>query len=190
MSIVGMAFYFVLAGNMLIQWGLLPARSPSKKATPVFFVMFLVASALAALFDGLIFRFVLTPLGLESLAPVVFVLFLCIAYLASRVFQSVTGKVVVFQYDERSFQLTLVLYAVAMIAGGRYSSVWLLMVSGAAAAFGYLAATRFLDDIMDRLDLEPVPLAFKGLPIRFISAGLMALAFAGVDAGFFSKFSG
>jgi len=190
MSLFGLAFYFALAGNMLVQWGLLPPRNGAKKATPAFVIMFLVASALVATVDGLMFRFVLTPLGLESLAPVVFVLFLFSTYLAFRAFLSVTGKTNTFQYDEHSFQLTLVLYAVAMMAGGRFSSVWLLMGGGAAAAFGYLAATRFLDDIMDRLDLEPVPAPFRGAPIRFISAGLMALAFAGVDAGFFIKFPG
>jgi len=190
MSIFGMAFYFALAGNMLLQWGLLPPRIITKKATPSFVVMFLVASALASTVDGLMFRFVLTPLGLESLAPVVFVLFLLIAYLAFRAILSLTGKANTFQYDEHSFQLTLVLYAVAMTAGGSFSSVWFLMGGGAAAALGYLAATRFLDDIMERLDLEPVPEPFRGAPIRFISAGLMALAFAGVDAGFFAKFPG
>lgn len=190
MSVFGLAFYFALAGNMLVQWGLLPPRTVTKKATPVFVVMFLFASALAATFDGLMFRFVLTPLGLESLAPVVFVLFLFSSNLAIRALLTVTGKVNTFQYDEHSFQLTLVLYAVAMMAGGRFSSVWLLMGGGAAAAFGYIAATCFLDDIMDRLDLEPVPAPFRGAPIRFISAGLMALAFAGIDASFFSKFPG
>jgi len=54
----------------------------------------------------------------------------------------------------------------------------------------YLAATRFLDDIVERIELEPIPAPFRGAPIRFISAGLMALAFAGVDAGFFARFSG
>lgn len=190
MSVFGLAFYFALAGNMLLQWGLLPPRNVSKKPAPAFVVLFLFASALAATVDGLMFRFVLTPWGLESLGPVVFTAFLICAGLACKAFFSITGKSGAFQYDERSFQLTLVLYAVAMMAGGRFSSVWLLMGGGAAAALGYLAATRFLDDIMDRLDLEPVPAPFRGAPIRFITAGLMALAFAGVDAGFFSKFPG
>jgi len=190
MSIFGLAFYCALAGNMLVQWGLLPPRKDPEKATPAFIVLFLVASAMAATVDGLMFRFVLTPLGLESLAPVVFVIFLFSAYFAFRAFLSVTGKTDRFRFDDRSFQLTLVLYAVAMMAGGRFSSIWLLMGGGASAALGYLAATRFLDDIMDRLDLEPVPAPFRGAPIRFISAGLMALAFAGVDAGFFSRFPG
>ncbi|OHD23069.1 MAG: hypothetical protein A2Y38_15000 [Spirochaetes bacterium GWB1_59_5] len=190
MSIFGLAFYFALGGNMLVQWGLLPPPKGSTKTSPTFVVLFLLASAVAATVDGLMFRFVLAPLGLESLAPVVFVLFLFSAYLAFRAFLSIAGTADAFHYDEHSFQLTLVLYAVSMVAGGRFSSVWLLLGGGAAAAFGYLAATRFLDDIMDRLDLEPVPLPFRGAPIRFISAGLIALAFAGVDAGFFSKFPG
>ena len=55
--------------------------------------------------------------------------------------------------------------------------------------YGYVAATGFLEAIMERLELERVPEPFRGAPLRFLSAALMALAFAGVDAGFFSRLS-
>jgi len=190
MSIFGLAFYFSLGGNMLIQWGLIPSLRTKGRASTVFVLFFLIISSLTATVDGLLFRYILTPWGLESLAPAVFVLVLIGAYAAFRALLAIMGRQDAFRYDERSFQPTLVLYAVAMMVGGRFSSIALLLGGGASATFGYLAATRFLDDIMDRLDLEPIPAPFRGTPIRFISAGLMALAFAGVDAGFFAAYTG
>ena len=190
MSIFGLAFYFTFGGNMLVQWGVLPGTRASSAGSWAASIAFMVAAALASVFDGLLFRYTLTPMGLESLAPVTFALFVFGAYAMLRALFAALDKPFLEPFDERSFQMTLVLYAVAMTAGQSFSSVWLLLGGGAMAAFGYLAATRFLDAIMERLDLEPVPAPLRGAPIRFISAGLMALAFSGVDASFFARISG
>ena len=190
MSVIGLAFYFSLGGNMLIQWGLIPSRRAETARSPLFVIFFLAISAVASVVYGSMFRYVLMPWGLESIAPVLFVLLLAGAYGALRALLGVAGKTEAFRYDAMHFQSTLALYAVAMMAGVRFSSGWFMLGGGAAAAFGYLAATRFLDDIVERMELEPIPAPFRGAPIRFISAGLMALAFAGVDAGFFARFSG
>ncbi|MDX9899044.1 MAG: hypothetical protein RBT62_08995 [Spirochaetia bacterium] len=185
MSVLGLAFYFSLGGNILIQWGLVPERRVDEKPSPWFLPSFMVASALAALVDGMVFRHLLTPWGLESLAPVVFAILLFSVFGLLRAVSLSSGRKTTPGYEERASQANLALYAVAMMVGGRFSSVWLLLAGGLSAAFGYVAATRFLDAIMDRLDLEPIPAPFRGAPIRFLSAGLMALAFAGIDASFF-----
>jgi Na+-translocating ferredoxin:NAD+ oxidoreductase RnfA subunit len=190
MSVFGLAFYFVFGGNVLLGWGLVPVRRVDRKESPWAVAGFIAASAIAAALDGLLFRYALMPWGLESIAPIVFTLFLFGAYALLNAALSVLGKPLLDMSDGKGFQATLVLYAAAMIAGDSFSSIWYLLGGGAAAAFGYLAATRFLDTIMDRLDLEPVPLAFRGDPIRLLSAGLMALAFGGVDAGFFARIMG
>jgi len=188
MSIIGVVFYFSLGGNVLAQWGLMPTRGAGDRPAPWGVPAFLAAAAIASAFDGLLFRYVLAPWRLESLAPVAFALFLFGAFSAVRASLALAGKADVLRYDERGFQTTLVLYAAAMMVGGRFSSVWYLLGGGAAAAFGYVAATRFLEAILERLDLEPIPAPFRGAPIRFLCAGLMALAFSGVDAGFFARF--
>lgn len=190
MSIFGLAFYFTFGGNILVQWGVLPGARAARAGSWAASIAFIVAAALAAVFDGLLFRYTLTPMGLESLAPITFALFVFGAYAMLRTLFAALGKPFLKPFDEGRFQMTLVLYAAAMTAGQCFSSVWLLLGGGAMAAFGYLAATRFLDAIMERLDLEAVPAPFQGAPIRFISAGLMALAFSGVDASFFARISG
>lgn len=190
MSIFGLAFYLTFGGNILVQWGVFPAARSDRAGSWFASLAFMVAAAVASVFDGLLFRHILTPMGLESMAPIAFALFVFGAYAVLRALFSALDKPFIGPFDDRSFQTTLVLYAAAMTAGQSFSSVWLLLGGGAMAAFGYLAATRFLDAIMERLDLEPVPAPFRGAPIRFISAGLMALAFSGVDASFFARLSG
>jgi electron transport complex protein RnfA len=53
--------------------------------------------------------------------------------------------------------------------------------AGLAAGLGFTLAIVLMSNIRERLDLYPVRKAFKGVPIAFISAGLMALAFMAFD---------
>ena len=190
MSGIGLVFYFVFGGNVLVQWGLLPVGDDTRMASPLAIITFMVASSFAALFDGLVYRHVLTPLGLESMSPVLFALLLFGVAGAFQGIRALAGKARLDLYGDRTFQATMVLYAVGMMATGRFSSIWYLLGGGAAAAFGYIAATHFLEAIMSRMELEPIPALFRGTPIRFISAGLIAMAFSGVDASFFTVFYG
>lgn len=188
MSLPGMVFYFVFGGNVLAQWGVVPAGEAGGKATAWMSAALIPAGAIAALADGLAFRYALTPLGLESLAPVVFVAIMLGYFAALKAASTLFSQKAFSAYDERSFQAAAALYAAAMTASGRYTAPAELLLAGAAAAVGYLAATTFLDAICEKLTLEEVPAPFKGLPARILSAGLIALAFSGVEATFFATF--
>ncbi len=186
MSLFSVAFYFVFGGNVLFQWGLVPSTKDGERTSPWLIPMGIASGAVAAVIDGMVFRYGLTPWGLESMAPLVFIIILLGYFTFINLMARVLRKKKQLVHDETSFQATVVLYATAMMAGGRFSSPWLLLTGGAAAALGYLAATAFLAAIVERINLEPVPAAFKGAPIRMLSAGLIALTFSGVDATFFS----
>lgn len=189
MSVIGLVFYLSLGGNVMVQWGLVPSEKKGVAYSASAVVAFLTASAIASLVHGLAFRHLLSPWGLESLAPVLFSALLFGAFAAFKALRAALGRPERPLHDEGLFPTTLVLYAVALSIGSRFSSTWLLLLGGAAAALGYVAATGFLDAIMERLELERVPEPFRGAPLRFLSAALMALAFAGIDAGFFSRLS-
>jgi electron transport complex protein RnfA len=66
--------------------------------------------------------------------------------------------------------------------GGPYSLLEAL-VNALASGAGFTMALVLMAGIRDRLELADVPRALRGLPISFIVAGLMALAFLGF-AGF------
>jgi len=188
-SAVGLAFYFVFGGNLLLEWGLPgykqvePGRSIQNAA------LITVIAVLSTLINGSIFRLVLTPLGLETMMPLVFALILfgfhATLGLVSK-FREKSG-IATSSLTDTVLPMSLVLYAAAMSTTRIVGSPYLLVLGGFSAALGYLAASVLLDDIVDRLNLEPVPVAFRGIPIRFMSAGLIALTFAGIEAAFLMK---
>ena len=53
--------------------------------------------------------------------------------------------------------------------------------AGIAAGLGFTMAIILMSNIREKLELKPVRKSFKGVPIAFISAGLMALAFMAFD---------
>ena len=55
------------------------------------------------------------------------------------------------------------------------------VAAGIAAGIGFTMAIILMSNIRERLELKPVRRHFKGVPIAFISAGLMALAFMAFD---------
>jgi electron transport complex protein RnfA len=60
-------------------------------------------------------------------------------------------------------------------------SVMEAFVAGLAAGLGFTLAIVLMSNIRERLDLQPVRKAYQGMPIAFVSAGLMALAFMAFD---------
>lgn len=60
-----------------------------------------------------------------------------------------------------------------------YKSLAHTMVQGIGAGFGFLFVLYLMSGIRERLDRTDVPKAFRGVPIAFICAALMALAFMG-----------
>lgn len=186
MSLPGMVFYFVFGGNVLVQWGIVPSVEDGSRPHAWIQLAAMPSGAVAALADGLALRYALTPLGLESLSPLLFVAVLFGYFAAMNALATLVGGAPYQTRGNGSFQASTALYAVAMMASGRYASPLGLLFAGAAASLGYLLATVFLDAIVERLELETVPRAFKGVPIRVLSAGLIALAFSGVEATFFA----
>ena len=53
--------------------------------------------------------------------------------------------------------------------------------AGLAAGLGFTLAIVLMSNIREKLELTPVRKSYKGIPIAFISAGLMALAFMAFD---------
>lgn len=53
------------------------------------------------------------------------------------------------------------------------------IVHGFTAGLGFTIALILMAGIRERLDLAPIPKALKGIPIAFLMAGLMSIAFLG-----------
>jgi Na+-translocating ferredoxin:NAD+ oxidoreductase subunit A len=64
------------------------------------------------------------------------------------------------------------------------------IVAGCAAGLGYLLVTILMTAIRERLEIEEVPRALRGLPLHLISAGLLAYAFMAFDRAFLARLLG
>ena len=53
------------------------------------------------------------------------------------------------------------------------------VIYAVATALGFALALVLFAGIRERLDVEDVPEAFRGVPIALITAGLLAMAFMG-----------
>ena len=80
----------------------------------------------------------------------------------------------------RSLRQTVVL-GIAIINITNDYNVMESFTAGLAAGLGFTLAIVLMSNVRERLDLHPVRKAYRGMPIAFISAGLMALAFMAFD---------
>jgi len=62
--------------------------------------------------------------------------------------------------------------------------------AGIAGGIGFTLALVLMSNIRERMDLFPVRKVFKGIPIAFISGGLMALAFMAFDKSLLTNLLG
>jgi electron transport complex protein RnfA len=70
---------------------------------------------------------------------------------------------------------------IALIAVRKEYNALESFVAGFAAGVGFLLAILVMASLREKLDSEWVPKPFKGIPIAFVTAGLMALAFMAFD---------
>ncbi len=191
MSLFSLAFYAAFGGNLLAMWGILPRLDSAvgKKTSWQPIVVLTGIAPVASLAHHFLFRILLSPFGLESLGPLVFTALLFALYYVLRNILSLVSKKDPSRPSKANYSipLSLALYALSLAADGIARGPWENMLAGLFIATGLAMATIVLEDIMDRLSLEDLPSSSRGYPSLFMSVGLIALAFSGIDAAFFSK---
>jgi len=125
--------------------------------------------------------FVLAPFGIEYMQTIVFIL--VIAALVQMV-EIVLKKVSPALYQALGIFLPLIttncaVLGVAIIAVQKDFDLLTGVVYSTATALGFALALVLFAGIRERLDMEDVPSALRGVPIALITAGLLAMAFMG-----------
>ena len=175
----------VLANNfVLVRFlGLCPFMGVSTKlegamgmAVATAFVL-----TLSSVSSYLLHQYVLTPLGLEYLSTLSFILVIAVTVQLTEMFMRKSSPVL---YRVLGIFLPLITSncAVLGVALLNVQEQHNLLQSalygfGAAAGFGIVLVT--FAAMRERIALADVPLPFKGAPIGLITAGMMALAFMG-----------
>lgn len=136
---------------------------------------------LSSFFTGLIYKFILVPLGFEYLQTIVFILF--IAALVQFV-EMFLKKSMPSLYKALGVYLPLITtncavlgVAITNVQNG-YGFVQ-SVVNGVGTAVGYTISIVLLAGIREHIEGNDIPYNFQGSPIVLVTAGLMAIAFLG-----------
>jgi electron transport complex protein RnfA len=161
--------------------GLCPFIGVSKKTKPalgmglaVVFVM-----TLASMVTWLAYTFILIPLGLEYLQIIVFILVIATLVQFVELFLRKTNPIL---YKALGIYLPLIttncaVMGVALLNVQENYSFIEASVFGISAGVGFTLALMLMSGIRERLELSDVPKAFDGIPIAFIVAAIMSMAF-------------
>ena len=174
-----------LVSNVVLSQflGLCPFLGVSKKVKTasgmgvavIFVITF--ASAVA----GLIYQFLLVPLGLTYLQTIVFIL--VIAALVQFV-EMFLKKSMPSLYQALGVYLPLIttncaVLGVALTNVQKEYGILKGIVNGFGTALGFTIAIIILAGIREKTAYNDVPESFRGMPMVLLTAGLMAIAFCG-----------
>ncbi len=187
MTYVGIIITFVFINNFILTQflGLCPFIGVSRNVEPavgmgmaVTFVM-----TIASLATWAVYRLILVPLDLMFLQTITFILVIAaLVQFVEMVIQKVSPPL----YKGLGIYLPLIttncaVLGIALIAVASDYNAIESFIAGFAAGAGFFLAILLMSTLREKLDTEWVPRPFRGIPIAFISGGLMALAFMAFD---------
>ena len=136
---------------------------------------------LASLVAGLLYEFILRPLGFDYLNTIVFIL--VIAALV-QIVEMFLKKCMVSLYNALGVYLPLIttncaVLGVALTNVQNSYNFAESVINGVGTAVGYTISIVLLAGIRERIEGNDIPYNFQGSPIVLVTAGLMAIAFFG-----------
>lgn len=188
MSYIAIIITYVFIQNfILVQFmGLCPFIGVSKNSESAVGMGMAVTfvTAVASVVCYAVYTYLLVPFGLEYLETISFIL--VIAALVQMV-EMVIRKMSPALYKALGIFLPLIttncaVLGIAIINIDEGYNMLESFFAGLAAGLGFTLAIILMSNIREKLDTTPVRKVFRGVPIAFISAGLMALAFMGFDS--------
>ncbi len=187
MTYIGIIITFVFINNFILNQflGLCPFIGVSKNIESAVGMGFAVTfvMALASLATWIIYTLILVPLNITFLQTITFIL--VIAGLVQFV-EMVIQKISPALYKALGIFLPLIttncaVLGIALINVQYKYNALQSFVAGFAAGLGFLLAILLMSAIRTKLDIEWIPKPFRGIPVAFITGGLMALAFMAFD---------
>ncbi|MCL2706244.1 MAG: RnfABCDGE type electron transport complex subunit A [Spirochaetaceae bacterium] len=187
MSYIGIIITYVFISNFVLTQflGMCPFLGVSKNiesAVGMGFAVTFVAT-MASLVTWLVQHYILVPLNIAFLQTVAFIL--VIAALV-QIVEMVLQKFAPPLYKALGLFLPLMttncaILGVAVIAVRANYNALESFTAGFACGVGFLLAIFVMSTIRERIATEDIPKPFRGIPIAFIIAGLMAMSFMAFD---------
>jgi electron transport complex protein RnfA len=144
-------------------------------------ITFTAVMVVSAALSWVIYEHVMIPLELTFLKIIIFIGIVA-AFVQSA--DTIMKKVSPTLYYKLGVYLALIttnciILAVPLINAGEHYSFFESIAFGLGSGLGFALALVLMASIREKLELAEVPAPFRGLPISFIVAGLIALAFTG-----------
>lgn len=194
MSYLGIIVTSAFAANALLAYGLgsLPEPGRPRAADLAAALALALVNALASAFTWAMRSFVLAPLGLGSLDILFFALLALPPLKLLARSAAGSGGGIAARIGEAADDLVVgsLVFGVALIASTGGYTILEAVTGSAASGLGYWLASTLLESIRERLELSDLPRPFRGAPAMLVSAGLMSLAFMGIDAAFVKGLAG
>lgn len=170
-------FVFTLYLGLCIFFGVSKKMETAVGMSITFTAVMVIASALS----WLVFNYLMVPLGLTFLQIIIFIGIVAGFVQAA---DTIMRKVAPGLFYKLGIFLALIttnciILAVPLISTREKYSFIESLVFGLGSGAGFSLALIIMASIREKIEIADVPEAFKGLPIAFIAAGLIALAFAG-----------
>ncbi len=202
-NIISISIGAVFINNFILSkfLGLCPFFGVSKKLSSatgmgmaVIFVMVIASS-----FTWVINRFILIPFDVVYLQTIIFILVIAaLVQLVEMALQKYSPSL----YEALGIYLPLIttncaVLGVALINTGvnTYTgepfTFFESLLNGVMSGVGFMLALLLMAGLREKLEFSNIPKGLEGLPIAFITAGLMALSFLGfAGLNFFSSVGG
>lgn len=174
----------ILVENVILArfFGICPFLGVSKKRSSAvgmgFAVTFVIA--LSSVVSWLLYTYVLVPFEMGYMSTIVFIL--VIASLV-QIIEMFIKKVSPSLYRALGIYLPLIttncaVLGMATVVTTEQFTFLKTLIYSFASGLGFLLVIYIFSVIREKLELAPIPQPFKGVPIAFIIAGLMAMIFA------------
>ncbi len=196
MSYLAILITFIFINNFILTQflGLCPFIGVSKNTESAIGMGFAVifVMGISSIVTWLLYNYILVPFQIEYLQTITFIL--VIASLVQFV-EMVVQKISPQLYKALGIFLPLIttncaVLGIALINITNNYNALESFVAGIAAGIGFLLAILLMSNIREKLDLIRVPKPIQGIPIAFISGGLMALAFMAFDKALLTNLLG
>ena len=177
----------VIINNMVLAkfLGLCSFFGISKKLSNAFSmgIAMTLVMLLASIFTSIVYNFVLVPYKVEFMQIVIYIL--VIASLV-QITEIIIRRTNINLYNALGIYLPLItvnciVLAIALINSTENYSVLESIVNALGAGVGYTLVIIMMSGIREKLDLADSPKSMKGLPVAFLVAALLALAFVGFN---------
>jgi len=144
-------------------------------------ITFTAVMMMSAGLSWVIFNKVMIPLDITFLKIIVFIGIVAGLVQAS---DTIMRKVSPGLYYKLGIYLALIstnciILAVPLINAGEHYNFIDSLAFGLGSGIGFAIALTIMASIREKLELADVPAPFKGLPLAFVTTGLIALAFTG-----------